>query len=108
MNMEKTMRTTRFAVVIVLTCALSLVKPALATSFGAYYGHENAPGGSGIVVDTIDGRIVGVTQTATEGAALKLAALHIGLLAEIYHVKVIKIKHQGNDGFGLSVNPVKR
>ena len=108
MNMEKTMKTMGFALVVALAYSLLLVKPALATSFGAYYGHENAPGGSGIVVDTIDGRIVGVTQTATEGAALKLAALHIGLLAEIYHVKVIKVKHQGNDGFILSVNPVKR
>ena len=102
------MKTIRFAMVIALAYILLPVKPALATSFGAYYGHENAPGGSGIVVDTIDGRIVGVTQTATEGAALKLAALHIGLLAQIYHVKVIKVKHQGNDGFGLMVNPVKR
>ena len=95
-------------IVITVTCMALFSKPVFATSFGAYYGHESAPGGSGIVIDTIDGEIVGVTQAATEGAALKLAALHIGLLAEIYHAKVIRVKHQGHDGFGLLVNPVKR
>ncbi len=96
----------KIVIILIVAMCMTFVKPVSATSFGAYYGHESASGGSGIVIDTIDGKIVGVMQVKDYETAVKLAAFHIGLLSGLYHVKAIKVSHQGHQGYGIIVNRV--